>query len=61
MATGKIIEESGECGELGSQCTQGFQTVETNTHNPGPVKNMHPLAKLGPEASNLQPLIHLLL
>lgn len=58
--SGKIMEDSGNCGELESQDKQGFQTVEMNKILGWPT-NMHPLAKSGPEAASLQPLIHPLL
>ena len=56
---GRIIEDSGDHGELESQYKQGFQTVETKKVL-GWSTNMNPLVKLSPEVASLQPPIHLL-
>ena len=41
VGSGKIMEDSGNCGELESQDKQGFQTVETNKILGWPT-NTHP-------------------
>ena len=58
--SGKIRENTGNCGELEIQHKQDFWSVETNKILGWPT-NMHPLTKSGPELSSLQPLIHHLL
>lgn len=45
---GKIIEYSGNCGELKSQYKLGFQTVETNTQSTGLADQYAPTGQIGP-------------
>lgn len=58
--SGKIRENSGNCGKLEIQHKQDIQSVETNKILGWPT-NIHSLAKSCPESSSFQPLIHLLL